>query len=58
MYDPDNYHESEEDYYERRAEAAMCDTPEWFDESLMYVYATAEDAEEWTRLAELAEVGG
>lgn len=50
MYDPDNYAEPEQDYYERLAEAQGCDTPDWFDADLMPVFADADDAQadaEW-----------
>jgi hypothetical protein len=44
MYDPDDSNESEQDYYERRAETQGCDTPDWFDADLMPVFADAADA--------------
>ncbi len=44
MYDLDNSFESEQEYYERRAEAQGCDTPDWFDIDLMPIFANADDA--------------
>ena len=45
-YDPDyDYGDTEQEYYERLAEAAGCDEPEWFDIDLMPVYGSFEEAE-------------
>jgi hypothetical protein len=41
MYDPDDHAESEQDYYDRQAEAAGCNEPDWFDADLMPVFADA-----------------
>ncbi len=41
----DSYADSEQEHYDRLAEEAMCDEPEWFDEDRMPVYGSFEDAE-------------